>query len=254
MTRHWFEAVFLLSIFAFVSCKPAQPSPPAEDPYMIRMDFLERKLNELRDSSDRRVQDERTRRENQIAVLEKSLQDMERRLIQTQAAHDTLKQRVAELEDRVAALRSLPPESRRLPPSAPSTPPVVPAPSAASDIFPIEILNLTSLSVPVRTQASVRVIETGKMTRDDSGRRVPEMKTETYSVYEYEYRLRFHASNRATRTVSFSCEAGYGPTLFTLAAGEMVTNKEVRWKPGSSLLVRADGQYRLHTAPPPPPP
>jgi hypothetical protein len=257
LTLHRSGAAFSCALLLMTACHPAEKVSTADDPYMIRMDFLERKLAELRDTTDRRLQDERTRRENQLAIGDKSVRELETRL-------NNLESRIAQLEARLSDLESPPAKPPERPPQpdgpigrvasepAPPLPPT--ASKTAGDAFPLEISDITPLVITVRTQTSVRVIETGRVTRDEAGRRIPEVKTETYPIYEYEYRLQFDASHRTVRTLNFQAEAGYGPMLFSLPPGGALTKKQVRWKAGASLMIRADGQYRLFDAPPPPPP
>lgn len=247
--------LLLLPLLCLVSCKQPKETSSDEDPYMVRMDFLERKIAELRDTTERRLQDEKTRRENQLAVMEKSLRDLESRLAGLQSRVEQLGATVTDLEDRLAKAPASPPDTpRAVVPPMPPTPAAPPLPKPPEDSFPIEVSALTPVVVAVRTQASVRVIETGKITRDETGRRVPEVKTETYPIYEYEYRLRFSASNRTPQVVAFQAEAGYGPTGFSLPVGGVLTNGEIRWRAGASLIIRANNQHKIFSAPPPPPP
>lgn len=242
------------------SCHPAEKTAGEPDPYLIRIEFVERKLDELRETTERRFQDERVRRENQLAVQDRTLREMQQQLIQLETKISELSNRLALMEtSRVnrAEVEVLPPLPAS--PSVAAAPPLPPAISVqpaqpAEKGFPLVITDITSFVVRVRTQATVRVVGTGKTVRDEAGRRVPEVKTETHPIYEYEYRLRFTVSNRTPDSVSFQAEAGYGPLVFNLASGESLRGKEIQWKPGASLLIRTENQYRLFPVPPPPPP
>lgn len=244
----------LCAVSFLSSCRPASKPPEAEDPYLLRMDFLEKKISELRDTLDRRLQDERVRRENQLAVLDRSVRDFEGRVASLSAKLDELTARLSELERKASQSSGA---AQLVAPSVNNSVPVAASVSAAPrppEIeFPIHVTDITAAAIPVRTQASVRVLETGRMVRDEKGQRIPEIRSETYPVYEYEYRVRFCASNRAESAVSFVADGGYEVREFTLKPRDKLEGIELRWRPGASLLVRAEGRTRMFAVPPPPP-
>ncbi len=182
------------------------------------------------------------RAHQQTEELAGEIQALEQRLQKSNAKIAELEYLLRRATSRVADLEKMQKgASISVTPREPSETPDFIQPPADDDLFPVRVYDVTGRTVATGKHRTHVYEETGKMTVDTFGNKVPERVAREKEVEDLGFQVAFSVENLTKSPKQIAFSAGATEIRLTLAEGETRTNVTVVSAPGSDLSIAAGG-------------